>query len=75
MSERLANLLNLELAWQRVKFDRPDRVFVTNPYLIEVVEHDLAGFLRGIREQVARGYTPFPSVTCPAPKGKWQVRP
>jgi hypothetical protein len=75
MSQRLANLLNLELAWQRVKFDRPDRIFVTNPYLVELVEQDLAGFLRGIREQVARGYVPFPSVICPAPKGKWQVRP
>lgn len=48
MSERLANLLNLELAWQRLKFDRPDRIFVTNPYLIELVELDLGGFLRGI---------------------------
>jgi hypothetical protein len=75
MSERLANLLNLELAWQRLRFDRPDRIFVTNPYLIELVELDLAGFLRGIREQVSRGYIPSPSVTCPVPKGKWQVRP
>lgn len=75
MSERLANLLNLELAWQRVKFDRPDRVFVTNPFLIELVEQDLAGFLQRIREQVARGYAPSPSSVCPVPKGKWQVRP
>jgi hypothetical protein len=37
MSERLANLLNLELAWERVKCDRPERTFVTNPYLIELV--------------------------------------
>jgi hypothetical protein len=36
MSERLANFLNPELAWQKVKFDRPDRIFVTNPYLIEM---------------------------------------
>jgi hypothetical protein len=75
MSERLARMLNLELAWQRVKFDRPDRIFVTNPYLTELVELDLAGFLRGIREQITRGYTPSRSVTCPVPKGKWQVRP
>jgi hypothetical protein len=75
MSERLANLLNLELAWQRLRFDRPDRIFVTNPYSIELVELDLASFLRGIREQVSCGYIPSPSVTCPVPKGKWQVRP
>jgi len=61
-------MLNLELAWQRVKFDRPDRIFVTNPYLIELVELDLAGFLHGIREQPV-------AITCPVPKGKWQVRP
>jgi retron-type reverse transcriptase len=75
MSERLANLLNLELAWQRLKFDKPDRTFVTNPYLIELVEQDRAGFLQNIREQITRGYAPSPSTTVPVPKGKWQVRP
>ena len=75
MSERLANLLNLELAWHRIKFDIPDRVFVTNPYLVQLVEQDLRTFLAGIREHVARGYTPAPGGTCHEPKGKWQVRP
>jgi hypothetical protein len=75
MSERLADLLNLELAWHRTKFDIPDRVFVTNPYLIELVEQDLPTYLASIREQIIRGYTPAPSGTCQEPKGKWQVRP
>jgi hypothetical protein len=75
MSEELANLLNLELAWHRTRFDIPDRVFVTNPYLIELIEQDLQAYLAGIREQIVRGYAPSPSGTCHEPKGKWQVRP
>ncbi len=75
MSQRLANLLNLELAWHRTKFDIPDRVFVTNPYLVELVEQDLPTFLNGIREQISRGYTPAAGGTCQQPKGNWQVRP
>lgn len=75
MSERLANLLDFELAWHRTKFDIPDRVFVTHPYIIELVEQNLQTFLDGIRESVRRGYVPSPSGTCYEPKGNWQVRP
>src|SRR5271157_5555871 len=75
MSQRLADALNLELAWQRTKLDRPDRVFVTNPYLTAIAEQDLPGYLAEIRQQIVRGYVPSPSGTCPEPKGNWQVRP
>jgi hypothetical protein len=43
--------------------------------LVELVELDLPGFLRSIREQIVNGYVPAPSGTCPVPKGGWQVRP
>src|SRR5258708_3273490 len=75
MSERLANLLNLELAWHRTKLDIPVRTFVTNPYLIDLVEQDSRAFFVRIREQIVRGYTPGPSGTCLLPKGNWHVRP
>ena len=75
MSQRLADGLNLELAWQRTKLDRPDRVFVTNPYLTAIAEQDLHAYLAEVRELVARGYAPSPAGTCPVPEGRWQVRP
>ena len=42
MSQELADSLNLELAWARLKFDRPDRCFLSHPFLLQLVELNLA---------------------------------
>jgi hypothetical protein len=75
MSEALANALDLGLAWARLKFDRPDRVFLTDPFQEGIAQADLEGFLGEIRQRVVAGYAPSGCLVCPWPKGNWQLRP
>lgn len=75
MSQELADSLNLELAWARLIFDRPDRSFVSHPFLMELVEINLADWLEHIRRSVVQGYVPSSCGIVQAPKGNWQVRP
>ena len=37
MSEELVKLLDLELAWERVRDDLEDHVFVRHPYEVELL--------------------------------------
>ena len=76
MSEALANLLDLNLAWTRARRDQPERVFARHPFEIELVEVDVEGWLLHL-EQDIRGdhYNPSAMVICEVPKGKGAVRP
>ncbi len=76
MSEALANLLDLNLAWTRARHDQPERVFVRHPFEIDLVEVDIEGWLRHLAEDI-RGdhYNPSAMVICEVPKGKGAVRP
>jgi hypothetical protein len=67
--------LDLALAWQRMKLDRPDRAFYTHPRLIEWIEFDLEGWFASIRQRLWEGYVPHPSLTCSVPKPGWLIRP
>jgi hypothetical protein len=71
----VADRLNLDLAWRRLKQDRPDRVFVTHPFLIEIVESALDEWLDTVRRQLHSKYSPHDCVICYAPKPNWLVRP
>ena len=76
MSEALANLLDLNLAWIRARRDQPERVFVRHPYEIELVEVDRGAWLQGLKDSIrAYNYNPSPIVICDVPKGKGAVRP
>jgi hypothetical protein len=75
MSQELADALNLELAWSRLMFDRPERCFVSHPFLLDLIEIDLSHWLATIRRRVVEGYVPSPCATAQCPKGNWQVRP
>src|SRR5262245_13075291 len=68
-------LLDLHLAWRRLKQDRPDRNFVTHPYVLDLIESDLDGWLGGIQSRLERGYTPGDCEVLYAPKPNWMVRP
>jgi hypothetical protein len=67
--------LNLQLAWQRVKLDRPHRTFVARPHLISWIESDLDSWIQSLADKLRAGYTPHDCVTCYEPKGNWMVRP
>ena len=76
MSKELAELLNLELAWKRVKLDIADRVFTRNPFEVKLIEGDLAGYLGDLNERIRNdAYSPKPANICEVPKGGWLVRP
>lgn len=67
--------LDLALAWQRMKLDRPNRAFYTHPCLIEWIEIDLEGWFSSVKQRLQDGYVPHPSLTCWVPKPGWLVRP
>jgi hypothetical protein len=67
--------LNLPLAWQRIKLDRPERAFFTHPRLFEWLELDLEEWFAAVRLRLQQGFVPSSSLTCLVPKPGWLVRP
>ncbi len=76
MAEGLANLLDLRLAWDRVRGDLEDRVFVRHPYEVELIELDRNTWLAEQLEIVRLNrYAPAAMVVCDVPKAKGGIRP
>jgi hypothetical protein len=75
MSRELADQLDLRLAWRRAKFDRPDRCFISHPFLVELVEMRLDEWLGRLNDRLVSGFAPSPAIVCPEPKGGGLVRP
>jgi hypothetical protein len=76
MSVKQSNLLNLELAWKRIKLDIPHRVFIHNPFEIQIIEHNLTGYLDSLSELIrVDKYNPKPILIHNVPKGKGLLRP
>jgi hypothetical protein len=70
------NKLEVELAWRRVKSDlQTGRVFVHNPFEVELVEANLGEWLDRLRDKIAAGYRPSSAVVADIPKGNGAVRP
>lgn len=76
MSEHLVSLLDLTLAWRRLKLDFDNRVSFCHPILKDLIELDLDSWLATIKDELARDvYRPSPPNAYEMPKGKWLVRP
>lgn len=76
MSGELAGLLDLQIAWRRVKWDIENRVFIRDPYGVAMIELDLERWLGLCLEAVRRDrYSPKAMFVCDVPKGKGLVRP
>lgn len=67
--------INLNLAWQRFKFDVKNRNFVKYPFEIELIEKNLAEWLKSLNEKIVNGYSFRSMEVCEIPKGKGLVRP
>jgi hypothetical protein len=75
MSQVQAQLLDLELAWRRVRADQSDRVFVREPYAQVLIEQNVDEWLNEIREMIRNDtYHPGTLTPCFAPKGNGVVR-
>jgi hypothetical protein len=66
---------SLELAWKRMKLDRPRRCFVTHPYVFDWIAPDLLEWFQIIEDELDQGYAPQDCLPCNRPKGNWMVRP
>ncbi len=76
VSDALANLLDLPVAWLRVKVDLANRVFVRPVLETRVVESDLQQWLLEVDQLVRAGrYHPGPMVTVEVPKPGYLIRP
>jgi hypothetical protein len=65
----------LEMAWRRLKFDRPHRAFIQHPKLIAWIESDLSSWLQVLQGELADGYSPHSAHLCLVPKPAYMVRP
>jgi hypothetical protein len=76
MTTTLSALLDLPLAWKRVKLDLKHCVFVRHPFDLELIESDLVGWLSELTTAITSGtYHPQPMVVCDVPKDKGTIRP
>ena len=76
-TSNIADLLNLELAWERVRFDYSnDRVFVEHPYERQLIERDLEGWMGNVRNKLLEdNYYVMPMQICDSPKFGDTIRP
>lgn len=72
--ECLADFLNLRLAWERVKLDRPWRSFVCHPHLFEWVDENADEWFDRLETRIVEGYRPREPEDCDIPKGGGHVR-
>jgi len=72
----LADKLDLELAWRRVKADfKIERPFVDYPLELQLVDSARERWLDRVRAKLAAGYRPQSAVVTDIPKGNGGVRP
>lgn len=76
MSEELAGLVDLELAWRRVKKDLRSRVFIRRPFSVELVELDLESWLEALSTELREDtYSPGSMFIADVPKDGFTIRP
>jgi|GEM_PF-1544685 retron-type reverse transcriptase len=73
----LSSDLNLELAWEKTKrnLSRNDKIFINNPYITEIIDHDRSEYIEQLSQKLDSGYSPSDSRTVSFPKKDWNVRP
>ena len=71
----MLTLHDVTLGWERLKLDRPRRVFVHHPHLLSWIERNLNDWLNEIVARAAGDLTPHPCQICKVPKVGGLVRP
>jgi len=73
-TKKLSTILDLELAWKRVKNDQYNDLL---PDILELrdVEYDIKTTLSNLREQLDRGYQPSDGLDIDVPKKAYTLRP
>lgn len=67
--------MNLELGWQRLKQDRPQRCFTQHPYAIGWIDLHQDEWLASIETRLSDQYSPSSAALCQVPKSGPLVRP
>jgi hypothetical protein len=74
LPQESVELLDLDLAWRRVKADVGERGFVVHPWLTAWLDSDLSTHLDQIRTEIRAGYQPAAARRCWEPKAGWLLR-
>jgi len=71
---KLSNILDLELAWRRVKKDQYNDII---PDILEYkdVDHDISTTINRIKEELDKGYEPSELLKIDVPKKGYTLRP
>ena len=72
--KKLSNILNLELAWRRVKNDL-NNDFIPDLVELSDIDYDIKNTLSNIRKQIDRGYQPSNILMIDQPKSGFTLRP
>lgn len=72
--QRLSTILNLELAWKRVKNDQYNDLLPDILQLMDV-DYDIGATLNNIRERIKKGYQPSAALHIDVPKRTYTLRP
>jgi hypothetical protein len=74
MKKKLSEMLNLELAWRRVKKEQYDDLL---PDILKLrdVDYDIKATLHNLREHLDRGYQPSDALRIDVPKKSLTLRP
>lgn len=69
--------IDLDLAWEKTKSNLRDnsRIFVNNPYVIDVLDSDLDSWKGHLEEQFEGEYYPEDAKIVDVPKAGWNIRP
>jgi hypothetical protein len=69
-------IVNVDLAWKRVKKDLKDKHFISPLFLAEILEVDLRKWLLELKDKVEKKtFQPHPMEVVEIPKGKGLIRP
>ena len=76
MSNSIADYIDLELAWKRVKFDISNRIFIRNPFEVILIESSIDQYLENLHQNLDKNHWhPASNYICNVPKNNNHIRP
>ncbi|WP_317176046.1 reverse transcriptase domain-containing protein [Halomontanus rarus] len=73
----LSDTFDLHLAWRKTKRNLADnqKVFINDPYIIDIIDRNKDEYLRNLSQLIDNGYSPSEARIVNTPKVNWNIRP